>query len=269
MGSRVSVVIPCFNQGMFVDEAVDSVLGQTFQDFEIIIVNDGSTDKETNLLLANYQRPKTRVVHTSNRGVASARNCGIAESEGEYILPLDADDRIGPCYLERAVKILDEDQRIGIVYCHAEFFGDRHGRWFLPDYSLKEMLLYNVIFCSAVFRKSDWEKVGGYKFNMDIGLEDWDFWLSLIEAGAKVYKIPEVLFYYRIKNVSRTKSIDFDKQVDMHMQIVMNHKDLYAQNIRPLLSLYYRITGSKFYKILKRLRIPYFFSNKILKRFIS
>ena len=118
---RVSVVIPCFDHGRFIDEAVDSVLAQTYRDFEIVIVNDGSTDENTNRLLSSYQRPHTSVLQTPHRGLAGARNLGIAHASGEYILPLDADDRIGPTYCERAVALLDSNDALGIVYCEAEY----------------------------------------------------------------------------------------------------------------------------------------------------
>ena len=185
---QVSVIIPCYNHGAYLDEAVQSVLDQTFDDFEIIIVNDGSTDQDTNKILNNYNRQKTKVLQTDNQGLPSARNNGIKISKGEYILPLDADDRIGKTYLEDAVQILDTQPDIGIVYCDAEFFGDKTGKWELPDYSLQDILVLNMIFCCAMFRRIDWENVGGYNPNMVYGNEDWDFWLSLLALGRKVHK---------------------------------------------------------------------------------
>ncbi|MCI5167028.1 MAG: glycosyltransferase family 2 protein, partial [Candidatus Electrothrix sp. GM3_4] len=116
---RVSVVIPCYNQGSFIDETIHSVLAQTWQYFEIIVVNDGSTDPFTVNHLQQLNFPKTRVLHTENQGLSSARNNGIREAQGEYILPLDADDRIGPTYLEQAIRLLDADPELGIVYCKA------------------------------------------------------------------------------------------------------------------------------------------------------
>ena len=142
---KVTVVIPCYNQGQYVDKAVESVLNQTYQDFEIIIVNDGSTDAFTNNLLKNYHKPKTRVIHTRNQGLASARNNGIREAKGEYILPLDADDKIGNEYLEEAVMVLDEKPGVGIVYSEAETFGAVNGKWEMPEYSIEEILIDNII----------------------------------------------------------------------------------------------------------------------------
>jgi glycosyltransferase involved in cell wall biosynthesis len=225
--SKISVIIPCFNQGAYLEEAVDSVLAQTFQDFEIIIVDDGSTDEETIKILQDYARPKTRVIRTDNLGLSAARNNGVREAGGEYILPLDADDKIGPGYLEEAVRILDRHPDIGIVYCEAAFFGMRTSHWHLPDYTSDHLLLQNIIFCTAFFRRTHWEKVGGYNINMIYGWEDWDFWLSLIHLGVKVYRIPRVLFFYRLREESMSRAMDEKKQFFMRLHAILNHQDLY------------------------------------------
>ncbi len=230
---KVSVVIPCYNQGKYLDETVESVLNQIYQDFEIIIVDDGSTEDFTKKLLHNYQKPKTRVIHTDNQGLASARNRGIKEAKGEYILPLDSDDKIGKEYLEEAVKILAEYPDIGIVYCEAVHFGSKDGILVLPKYSLETLLIGNIIFASAFFRKEHWEKVGGYNINMVYGWEDWDFWLSLIELGLKVYRIPKILFYYRITETSMRNKMTENEQFFMRLHAYINHKKLY-KNIAEL-----------------------------------
>ena len=108
---KVSIVIPCYNHGKFVDETVQSCLKQTYQDIEIIIVNDGSTDEYTNTLLKDYQRPKTKVITIQNQGLPTARNTGIREAVGEYILPLDADDKIAPTYIEKAVNVIEKNKK--------------------------------------------------------------------------------------------------------------------------------------------------------------
>jgi len=224
---KVSVVIPCFNQGSYLQEAVDSVLAQTFQDFEILVVDDGSTDMETVKILEDYGWPKARVIRTENQGLSAARNTGIREAQGVYILPLDADDKIGKGYLEDAVRVLDRHPEIGIVYCEASYFGVRGGRWELPEYSLDKILNHNLIFCSALFRKVDWEAVGGYNVNMVYGWEDWDFWLSLIHRGLKVYRIPKIHFYYRLREVSMVHTMDEEQGFFMRLHACLNHQDLY------------------------------------------
>jgi glycosyltransferase involved in cell wall biosynthesis len=228
---KVTVIIPCYNQGAYLDEAVDSVLAQTFEDYEIIIVNDGSTDEATNALLNSYRKPKTQVMSTQNQGLSSARNAGIRAACGTYILPLDADDKIAPTFLEKAVQVLDEQPAIGIVCSLVDFFGAKSGRFIVADFTAGDMLLANHVCASAMFRKADWEKVGGYNSNMKFGWEDWDFWLSLLEQGRAVHRIPQVLFYYRVKKGSMIKNLSLDKQRMMYKQLFENHSKLYTDNI--------------------------------------
>ena len=228
---RVSVVIPCYNQGAFIDETINSVLAQTWQDFEIIVVNDGSTDPFTANHLQQLNFPKTRVLHTDNQGLASARNNGIRKAQGEYILPLDADDRIGPTYLEQAMHLLDKDPELGIVYCQARLFGDVATDWLLPEFSLQRILLDNIIFCTAFFRRSDWEAVGGFDPAMVYGWEDYDFWLSLLEMNREVFQIKEILFYYRVAADSMVRARPRQHKVESFSRIFRKHQDLYTRNI--------------------------------------
>lgn len=227
----VSVIIPCYNQGGFVNEAVDSVLAQSYEDFEIIIVNDGSTEDETNSVLANFDRPKTRIITTSNHGLAAARNNGIREAAGTYILPLDADDFIGPTYLEKALRVLEQNSELGIVYCRAMLFGAVEGPWGLPEFSLQTMLLDNCIFCSAVFRREDWIRVGGYDETLIYGWEDYDFWLSLLEIGRQVYQIPEALFHYRVSQDSMVRARPKQHKIETFTRIYHKHRDLISDNV--------------------------------------
>jgi len=231
---RVSVIIPCYNHGQYIGEAVQSVLNQTYQDFEIIIVNDGSTDADTNSILNNHSMPKTRVLNTTNQGLASARNNGIREARGKYILPLDADDKISSNYLEETVSILDNNQKVGIVYCEAQFFGEVNGKWELPEYSLDAMLQDNIIFCSGLFRKAEWERVGGYNPSLVDGWEDYDFWLCLIELGLLVYKVPKIMFYYRVSFNSMVRSKSIDQKVRAFVRIFNRHESLFVTNIGTL-----------------------------------
>jgi glycosyltransferase involved in cell wall biosynthesis len=227
--NKVSVVIPCFNQGAYLPEAVDSVLAQTFRDIEIIIVDDGSDDPETIRILNQYEKGDVKLIRTSNKGLAAARNRGIREATGKYILPLDADDKIGKGYASDAVSILDEHPDIGIVYCEAVYFGLKNERWLLPEFSLDHIIRHNIIFCSAFFRKEDWEAVGGYNINMVYGWEDWDFWLSLIGLQRKVYRIPKIFFHYRLRETSMVRSIDEEKDFFMRLHVCLNHRALFRQ----------------------------------------
>ena len=237
----ISVIVPCYNQGQYLDEAVDSILAQTYQNFEIIIINDGSTEPESIKILNNYHKPKSKVIHTSNQGVCRARNTAIETAQGKYIFPLDADDKIAPTYLEKALKIIENNLDVGIVYCETILFGDQEGtstssplpKIFLGKDSLPEILLHNRIHNSALYLKSDWELVNGYNPNMIYGLEDYDFWLSILETGKKAYLIEEYLYFWRKKEVSRT-TLAKQNLLACYTQLFENHQDLYLGNMEAI-----------------------------------
>lgn len=229
----VSVIMPCYNQGKYLDEAVESVLQQTYQNFEIIVINDGSTDPETIEVLHQFSKPGVKILHTDNHGPASARNTGIRQAQGQYILPLDADDRIGSTYLEQAIQVLESSPNVGIVYCEAEFFGAKTGKFDLPSFNFPGILLGNMIFNSSFYRKVDWEKVGGYREGYR-GWEDYDFWLSLLELGREVVKLPETLYFYRQITTSRSNSMNRQSWIDDYTRLFQNHPKLYSENISVL-----------------------------------
>ena len=237
MGKReqvsVSVVMPCYNDGKYIGESVDSLRKQTYSNIELLIIDDGSDDRETVDVIHSLSFPDLKVLHTDHVGPSGARNNGIKEARGEYILPLDADDLIDPTYIEKAVSIMQKNPDVGIVYCKADQFGERTGPWELPDYSLNAELLDNVIFVTALFRRKDWEEIGGFSTTFKNGMEDYDFWLSLIQKGCEVVQIPEVLFHYRIKRVSRTTRFQdsYKDTQETYRLLYERHKELYKNNM--------------------------------------
>ena len=229
---KVSIIIPCYNQAGYVEETVLSAINQTYQNIEIICVNDGSTDKTSEVIKKLVDKYKNIVFfdEPENKGVVAARNFAIQACTGEYILPLDADDTIEPTYVEKAVKVLDENKNIGVVYCRAKIFGAEDKIWDLPAYSKESFLYGNVVFCTALFRKSDFVKAGGYKANMEHGWEDYDLWLSFVELGLDVYQIDEILFNYR-KHHNESRTDSSNKNIHkIFKQIIKNHLDLYLDN---------------------------------------
>lgn len=227
---KVSIVVPCYNQGCYLSETLDSILNQTYSNWECIIVNDGSSDN-TQFIADLYCQKDKRIsyIYQNNSGLCAARNAGIKASKGTYILPLDSDDKIAAEYVEYAVKKFEEQSSLKIVYCRAEFFGLSKGEWKLPPFSMERMLGRNCIFCSAMFKKEDFLRVGGYNPNMKYGFEDWDFWLSILEADKDVFQIDKILFYYRIRKKSMVRSIDEEKFEYLRKQIWENHKELFAK----------------------------------------
>jgi len=200
---KISVVIPCFNHGEFLSEAVASVLATKRDDLEIIVVDDGSTDectrKETDAIAAQG----ITVIRKQNGGPASARNAATTVARGEYIFPLDADDHMRPDCLDREVPILDNNPQVGVVYSDGEFFGIRSGRWEIGSFDANRLLRWNYIACCALFRRRIWEQIGGYD-EADVlrGLEDWDFWLGAMKNGWQFVYVPEVLYEYRVARES-------------------------------------------------------------------
>lgn len=228
----VSVIMPCYNDGKYIKEAIDSIKAQTYKDWELIIVDDGSDEEETVKILNEIHDDKIKVFHTDHLRPAGARNYGIEQAVGKYILPVDSDDTIDRTYMEKAVAEIERDSKVGVVYCYADLFGESQGRWDLPDYSFEKMLLDNVVFVTALFYKEDWEKVGGFSTTMAAGMEDYDFWLSIMGLGREIYQIPEVLFHYRIKPVSRTTNFQNNcvQVQETYRQMYMNHKDFYHEH---------------------------------------
>ena len=223
---RVSIIIPCYNAGELLTEAVQSALAQTYDDLEIVIVDDGSTDPVTQNILEQASWPRTRIVHQVNAGPAAARNRAVQIATGQYILPLDADDTIEPQYVAKAVAVLDESPEVGVVYCKARKFGAEEGPWNLPVYSLQELVIDNVIFVTALYRKADWVAVGGYNERLRHGVEDYEFWVKVVHLGRKVVQLDEILFNYRIQQKSRTTSFQEGRAA-----VVETYAEIFRSNI--------------------------------------
>jgi glycosyltransferase involved in cell wall biosynthesis len=195
---KVSVIIPCFNHGEFLSEAVQSVTAIQRDDVELIVVDDGSTDERTRKEMAALTARSIKVIRQENKGLAAARNSGIAISRGKYILPLDADNRLRSSYIEHGIRVLDANPQVGVVYGDAEYIGIRTGRWHVGSFERDRLLQWNYIDACAMYRRSIWEQNHGYDGTMPVqGLEDWDFWLGALEHGWGFTYVPEVLFDYR------------------------------------------------------------------------
>jgi len=201
----ISVIVPCYNQAQYLDECLQSVKNQMFTAWECLIVNDGSPDNTEEIALKwTKDDSRFRYLKKENGGVNSSRNFGIEQANGEWILPLDADDKIAENYMHLAAN--EFDNGYSVIYCNAKRFGIKNGLWKMPNFSLNTLSKRNVIFCTAFFRKTDWQKVGGFDTNLIYGWEDWDFWIGLLKKSGKVLKINEICFFYRIKEQSRNNN---------------------------------------------------------------
>ena len=262
----ISVVVPCYNQAQYLDECLQSVLDQTYTDWECIIVNDGSPDN-TEEIAKKWVEKDTRFIYLSkeNGGLSSARNAGIEIAKGEWILPLDADDKIGDQYLELAEKEFENDYTV--IYCEAELFGNEIGKWHLPEFSLENLAKKNCIFCSAFYKKEDWKKVNGYDINMIYGLEDYEFWISLLKNKNTVKKLPQTLFYYRVKENSMLTNLKSERINKMFNYISKKHTDFFLEYLgsfnelfllqENILKKYDKLLNSKKIKFLEFILKPY------------
>ena len=246
----VSIIIPAYNCAKYIEETVASALASTYPHIEIIITNDGSTDSTAEVIgriIAKH--PEIKAYHQENQGVSATRNFCISQASGKYILPLDADDLISADYIEKSVEILSKNRNVKVVYGKAGFIGDRTGDWNLPEFNINLLARKNLIYVSALFRKSDFEKTAGFCPDMP-SLEDWDVWISLLKNGGDVVCLPDKCFFYRVHNKSsRIATRNLKKEM---IDILNSHHEAFFQ--RELGGkLHYQRTWSKTFNAISKL----------------
>lgn len=191
----ISVVIPCYNMQEYLPDCLESVIGQTS---EIIVVNDGSTDKSLEIA----QKYPVKVIHQVNKGLSSARNTGIMNATGEYILFLDADDML----MENCIEVMEKyikDSSPDILSASFKCFGvDNNEVILMENPTLEDFKVGNRIGSCSCVKKSALLEVGGYSPRMVHGYEDLHLWIDLLKRGKKIVTIPEVLWMYRTKEHS-------------------------------------------------------------------
>lgn len=259
MTKLVSIVIPCYNQEKYITDAIMSAENQTYKDIEIVFIDDCSTDGS--LEVANELKKKyTNIVvlkNETNLGVVDSRNKAIDVAKGFYILPLDGDDTIEPTYIEKAVKVFDENPDVGFVYCKARKFGAVNEDWNLPKFNKESFIFANCIVNSSLFRKSDFIKLGKYKSYMYSWTEDYDLWMSFVEAGLLPYRIDKILYNHReFDNGSRTQLTTKDPYF-ARREYLLHHTKLYADSrecISRILILITRLISIKRIRKLKSIR---------------
>jgi glycosyltransferase involved in cell wall biosynthesis len=233
----VSVIVPCYNGGRFIDLLLVSLERQTFRDFEIVIVNDGSTDRPTLEKLASLP-PGIRVIHQENRGLAGARNSGFRAAKADLVLTLDCDDGLEPTFLaETAAVMRAQGPDLGFVFTDVRMTGMREGvsrRYF----KLFDLLFINRVSACLLVRKEAWQNAGGYDETMREGYEDWEFSVRLAEAGYRGYGIPKPLFIYRVSEDGMLMSRSSQLHAKLWRRIRERHKKLYR--LPAVLKLWWR-----------------------------
>ena len=232
MGARISVLVPCFNHGQFIRETIDSIIAQTLQDFEIIVVDDGSTDPHTRKALADLPAERITVLTTENRGLPAARNHAARHAHGEFYCAVDADDKLAPQWFEKGLRVLEERPEVAFVSHWLETFGDEHWTWTPERCDLPSLLARNAVNGAALVRRTAYDAVGGYDESMREGCEDWDFWLRLVERGFPGAIIPEVLFYYRRRSDSMSRLMLDEERYRRPLEVlVRKHEGAYRAHL--------------------------------------
>ena len=219
MNFKVSIVIPCYNQEDYISKALESVLAQSYTNWECIVVNDGSEDQsEATIQSFSKKDPRIQLINQKNAGVAAARNKGFIKAKGEYIQFLDGDDWLHPDKLKRQVDYLDEYTSIDIVYCnHLHYFEQKD---LLEQYTftkvkdLKHEVLYewdrkfNIPLHAPLYRTSIWSKNNlPYPNDYNLRYEDWVFWALLGLKNVTIQYQDINLAYYRFHGSNFTGSV--------------------------------------------------------------
>lgn len=272
---KLSIVITCFNDHLYLEEAVDSAYSQTWKNKEIILVDDGS-NKVTKTAIDRVKSKVDVLISQENLGVSAARNNGIKASTGEFILILDSDDYYESEFSEKAIQVLKDYPNVKLVTSLVNWFSDKDSVLFKPEGGiLKDFLLRNQVL-NVLYRKRDFEVSGGYDEKMDAGFEDWELYLRILKDRGEAKVIPEVLFNYRNKPKSRNKTANLRKY-ELLEYIYVKHSELYKANfeffiqewlesVKKSEAFKQRVMDSMDYKVgnkfLKPIRALGFFKNK-------
>lgn len=281
-GGQVTVVIPCFNSGATIGKTVASVKAQTWQQVDIVVVDDGSTDPGTLAVLDALTG--IQLVRQKNRGLPAARNAGVATAMGDYFLPLDADDWLEPDAIEALLSALKAEPGASFSYSYIRLEGEASG--VLPkSYNFFEQLFFNQIPYSLLLPRSVVEVVGGYDESMRDGYEDWELNIRLGSSGYHGVVVPRPLFHYRVSSAGMLLARSNKIHGDLWAAIQAKHKTIYRipQLMRlwqtwrlkpstyPLWSnflwlLVYRMLPRKMFALLFRILRKYSHSHRVSKR---
>ena len=237
MNPLISVVIPCYNDGVYLPETIQKLALQSEQNFEIIVVNDGSTDETTlQVLSALSQQANITVLHKENGKMSSARNYGVQHAKGNFIAALDADDYFDPSFFAKAISVFNGDPNIAVVTSYIQYFGNKKGKSKPRGGNAYNFLFSNQCPACAMVRKEVWDQVGGYDESMKLGYEDWEFYIRITKLGLQVHLITEYLLFYRQTNKSTLQNHTHPNRKQIIAYILDKHKDWYISCLNNLIN---------------------------------
>jgi glycosyltransferase involved in cell wall biosynthesis len=223
----ITVVIPCFNHGRFLLESVDRALGQHGGPPKVIVVDDGSTDAETERALDELPSG-VELIRQRNAGVAAARNAGFESSDSDLLLMVDADDRLTLDAIDTLRPPLEGNADVGYCYGLMKLIGAWSGVLRFPDFDPYILLHRSIAGAQlGLVRRRCWEDAGGFDSAID-GYEDWDFCLSALERGWRGLQIPQVTHEYR-KHERSGEEEHRRRYRHVYRQLRAKHADLFAR----------------------------------------
>ena len=268
----ISIIIPCFNDAQYIEQAINSALKQTYPNKEVIVVDDGS-NAETKAVLKKLVPKITKLITQQNKGQSTARNVGIKEAKGDYILVLDSDDYFEPTFCEKAMTVFESRKDVKLISSFINKLIDGKSIDIFKSHGgdISQFLSNNQATGSCMFIKSEFKRVSGYDESMRNGFEDWEFYIRLLKDGGINYVIPEPLFNYRLRKDSTTSKANKIKY-ELLQYIYLKHQDLYKANYELFIThLLSRIEREEMEKIKNLNRIEYKIGFNILRplRFIK
>ena len=264
----VSFIIPYYNAGTTIQETIDSIYEQSYTNYDIWLINDGSTDSFSIEKLKDFEgNEKIHILHQQNAGPSVARNSAIKLSDAEFILPIDADDKILKNTIINSMKIFEGNSKIGIVYGNFEFFGEVSVIKNQPLFCMSEQLMYNQVAVSCLIRKKVFDEIGLYDENLSVlGLEDWEFWIRVGSSSWEFEKINELHFLIRYSNSSRTFQVANGNLNLIKEYVVKKHHHTYLKWYTTLFYDKKMLLESPDYRIGSLILSPYRFFKKIFKK---
>jgi glycosyltransferase involved in cell wall biosynthesis len=233
----ITLIIPCFNHGQFVGEAVRSCLAQEGVDVRVIVVDDGSTDGSTPGACDRCASDRVRIVHQSNTGLSGARNAGAALAATEFIAFLDADDYLDPTFGRKLIAALRADPAASHAYCQETLTELGTGTWRVPEWDPLLLLITNLHPVTCVIRRDIFASSGGFDTSMNLGYEDWEYWVRLSSRGFHGVRVPEPLFFWR-RHSHTTMVMEAVKRHDLlYRQIIERHPALFASRSVDIIAL--------------------------------
>ena len=248
---RVAFIIPCFNHGQFVEEAVRSALAQEAADVRVIVVNDGSSDGVTPAacdrcrLAEPADGPhRVHVVHQVNAGLPAARNAGVRAAdafapEHDLYVFLDADDYVEPSFVRKLCAKLDvsEGSNISHAYCQERLIGLGSGIWNVPDWDPLLLAVTNLRPVTCVVRRDRFREVGGFDESMRLGYEDWDLWMRFADRGWRGVRVTEPLFVWRRHSATTMITDAVSRHDELYGALVARHGDFFRSHAMDIIRL--------------------------------